>query len=248
MASLKNTTINDTGYLTLPVGTTAQRPTVATGQTRFNSNNGLMEYYNGSTWVQTASQRDGSSTSNAILSISDFDKLNKPAGNYYFGYPNGIVSPTPATYLMYYSGANFNSTGYGWARVFESPYNGAATVNFVDNSLSAIQIMVRRTDNAFWQTAGFSNYIPVNTRNDTTTATSGTRTGYRVFFGYGGGHGIYNTGQNPCSWSDSNGAIGAGWDGGSCGSYPNALLWGTGQSGSAIYTNMSGTWQIWIRW
>jgi hypothetical protein len=34
MASLKNTTINDTGFLKLPVGSTAQRPTVATGQTR----------------------------------------------------------------------------------------------------------------------------------------------------------------------------------------------------------------------
>jgi len=37
MATLKNTTINDTGFLQLPVGTTAQRPTAATGMVRWNS-------------------------------------------------------------------------------------------------------------------------------------------------------------------------------------------------------------------
>jgi hypothetical protein len=52
MATLKNTIINDTGYLQLPTGTTAQRPSsVATGMMRQNSTTGLAEYYNGSQWI-----------------------------------------------------------------------------------------------------------------------------------------------------------------------------------------------------
>jgi hypothetical protein len=51
MATLKNTIINDTGHITLPVGTTAQRPTVATGMIRYNSSLGTLEYYNGSGWI-----------------------------------------------------------------------------------------------------------------------------------------------------------------------------------------------------
>jgi len=40
-----------TGALTLPVGTTAQRPTAVIGMMRFNSTTGLTEIYNGTTWV-----------------------------------------------------------------------------------------------------------------------------------------------------------------------------------------------------
>jgi hypothetical protein len=249
MANLKNTTINDTGHLTLPVGTTAQRPTASTGQTRFNSSLGLMEYYNGTAWVQTAQIRDGSNNSNrAIMNMVDFDKLNKPAGNYFFTYPNEILTTSYTTFNLYYSGANFQGTGYGWVKVFESPYNSTATVNFLEYSLPFIQIGFQRNDGAFWQTAGFSNYASFNYRTDNATATTGTRTGYRVFLGGAGQMGIYNTSQSPCNWFDSTGAVGAGYDGGTCGSFPNGLRWGTGQTGTAVYANMSGTWQAWIRW
>jgi hypothetical protein len=51
MASLKNTIINDTGNLTLPVGTNAQRPTAANGMLRYNTDVGQMEAYVNSAWV-----------------------------------------------------------------------------------------------------------------------------------------------------------------------------------------------------
>ena len=51
MASLKNTTINDTGYIKLATGTTAQRPTASAGMMRFNTSFGLTEYYDGSSWI-----------------------------------------------------------------------------------------------------------------------------------------------------------------------------------------------------
>ena len=50
MASLKNTTINDTGNLTLPNGTTAQRPTGSNGMMRYNTTLGQMEIYAGGDW------------------------------------------------------------------------------------------------------------------------------------------------------------------------------------------------------
>lgn len=53
MASLKNTTINDTGNLTLPAGTNAQRPgSPATGMIRVNTNSTpyFLEVYQGGTW------------------------------------------------------------------------------------------------------------------------------------------------------------------------------------------------------
>ena len=55
MATLKNTTINDTGFIGLPVGTTAQRPaSPANGYTRINSDTGSIECYYNNAW-QTVS-------------------------------------------------------------------------------------------------------------------------------------------------------------------------------------------------
>jgi len=45
MASLQQSVINDTGYLKLPSGTTAQRPTAAVGQIRYNTDLGVVEFY-----------------------------------------------------------------------------------------------------------------------------------------------------------------------------------------------------------
>lgn len=49
MATLKNTTINDTGYIQMPSGTTAQRPgSLTAGQIRYNSTLNTVEWYTGS--------------------------------------------------------------------------------------------------------------------------------------------------------------------------------------------------------
>lgn len=52
MATLKNTIINDTGYLQLPAGTTSQRPTGSTGMIRVNTNTTpyVLEIYQSGTW------------------------------------------------------------------------------------------------------------------------------------------------------------------------------------------------------
>ena len=53
MATLKNTTINDTGYIRPAVGTEAQRPGSPTaGMIRWNTTLGFLEGYNGTEWRQ----------------------------------------------------------------------------------------------------------------------------------------------------------------------------------------------------
>lgn len=53
MATLKNTTINDTGFFRIPVGTSAQRPASPTaGMLRYNTDLGYAEVYNGTAWVR----------------------------------------------------------------------------------------------------------------------------------------------------------------------------------------------------
>jgi hypothetical protein len=45
MATFKNLTINDTGYLKLPAGTTAERPSASNGYLRYNTSLGRPEVY-----------------------------------------------------------------------------------------------------------------------------------------------------------------------------------------------------------
>lgn len=52
MATLKNSIIDDSGYLKLPAGTVDQRPaSPVAGMQRYNSVSETSEYYNGSSWV-----------------------------------------------------------------------------------------------------------------------------------------------------------------------------------------------------
>lgn len=133
-----------------------------------------------------------------------------------------------------------------FCRVFTSPYNGTATVNQLGLSIPMKGLLVQR-DALDLRAAVYWNTATVYNATSGITADSGYA--YRkVMLGSAGGHGIYNTSQNVCNWSDSVGAVGAGWNGSTCGSYPNGLIWGTGQSGTSTYTNLSGTWSHWIWW
>ena len=52
MATLKNTKINDTGFLQIPKGTEVQRPSnPRAGAIRFNTDTNELEIYDGSNWV-----------------------------------------------------------------------------------------------------------------------------------------------------------------------------------------------------
>lgn len=56
MADLKNLTINDTGFLKVPIGTSNQRPeTPELGMIRYNSTEDVLEFYNGNFWLRLSS-------------------------------------------------------------------------------------------------------------------------------------------------------------------------------------------------
>ena len=88
MANLTNLTINDTGYIQLPSGTTAQRPvSPLTGYVRFNTTMGLVEYYNGSYWIDQTTGRiaEGSIvTSNLLLHLDSGIPTSYRGGNVWY--------------------------------------------------------------------------------------------------------------------------------------------------------------------
>ena len=56
-----------TGALTLPTGTTGQRPTASTGMVRYNSTLGIVEYYNGTAWYSVTATTPPSSVEYLVV-------------------------------------------------------------------------------------------------------------------------------------------------------------------------------------
>jgi len=77
MATLKNSNISDTGFLQLPSGTTAQRPTGAAGKTRYNSTDGKPEIYNGGTSSWKGTRDDGVIANNNGDYVYEVDSGNE---------------------------------------------------------------------------------------------------------------------------------------------------------------------------
>jgi hypothetical protein len=185
---------------------------------------------------------DGSEPSRAAPSPDYLTSIGKGFGTYWFKSPS-MTSP-----IQMYLNPNMVDDK-SWVRVFSSSYAGASTLNLIGNNIDFRGLCVQ-TNNVSLRGYGYlpSNAL-YNSRNDSTVTTSGTRTGFRIFLGAAGGHGIYTTNQNPCSWGNSNlNAIGAGWDGSTCGTFPDGLRWGTGNNSTPTYDNRSGTWEHWIWW
>ena len=69
MATLRNTSISDTGFLRLPQGATAERPSPTPGMIRLNTSNNLLEYYDNAGWRPVTGISKGSigSGGNTIL-------------------------------------------------------------------------------------------------------------------------------------------------------------------------------------
>ena len=79
MATLKNTLIDDTGYFQLPSGTTAQRPgSPSAGYMRWNTTDGVMEIYDGSTWKTIGYDGGALTTTNLILHLDANDTNSYP--------------------------------------------------------------------------------------------------------------------------------------------------------------------------
>jgi hypothetical protein len=58
MATFKNLTIDDTGYIGLPTGSTAERPSASTGYLRYNTTLNRPEVYYNSSWSNVATKNE----------------------------------------------------------------------------------------------------------------------------------------------------------------------------------------------
>lgn len=113
MATLKNTTISDTGYFQLPSGTTAQRPaSPATGMMRWNTTLGQAEMYNGTSWLLISST--AGTPGNPAINAAQIRSENPGAldGDYWY-------KPTAYTGSAIQCYTNFTnaSSGKGYVQV-----------------------------------------------------------------------------------------------------------------------------------
>jgi Concanavalin A-like lectin/glucanases superfamily len=102
MANLKNTTIDDTGYIKIPSGNTAQRPSpAANGMIRFNSELGVTEYYASNNWMDITTGRPPIVTNGLNLYLDTGDGLSYPGtGNTWFDLSgNGNNVTANSTYI-----------------------------------------------------------------------------------------------------------------------------------------------------
>jgi hypothetical protein len=110
-STAKNLTINDTGYLKLPVGTTAERPSASNGMLRYNSTLGKAELYN-SSWVNTDARTE------SYLHYFEGRDANLYTGNW----------NNSTTYSMLDFGGLGHVTAHGWS-------TGPATYTLTLNSI-----------------------------------------------------------------------------------------------------------------
>jgi hypothetical protein len=166
--------------------------------------------------------------------------LSVASGNYYFKFGSMSGPQLLSFQPRYYENLPF-------CCVFRSTVLSSATINKIDLSIPMHGLLVQR-DALDIRAAVYFN--SVNIYNTTTGITADTGYAYRkVMLGYSGGHGIYNNNQNTCSWGNSFGSIGAGYNGiVFCGSFPDNLLHGIGVINDPVYNNTTGTWSHWVYW
>lgn len=88
---------NGTGAILVPIGTTAQRPTNATGLLRFNTNLSLLEYYDSNSWVPITYPPSVTSSSNNIVETAGTQTIVITGINFDIGATAVLVSATGVT-------------------------------------------------------------------------------------------------------------------------------------------------------
>ncbi len=228
--------------LKMPVGTSDPATSGSlSGDMYYNSSTKTLKIYdaNDGTWNNVYESPIGDITN--PITTSNISQFAGNAGDMYY-----VTSPTSGVTLqLEYSGDNYKSQGRGYFLAWEGGHTRAQVSSILGQNFYFSHILIDAVGGpSTYHTQTFSALRPFNTSSDTTTAASGTRSGYRLYLGGAGSHGIYNTAQSPCNWGSSAGAFGSGYDG-SCGTYPSGLRMGDG-TGGPTYTNYGGDWYYWI--
>jgi hypothetical protein len=115
MATLKNTTLSDTGFIRLPAGTTGQRPGSPTvGMSRFNTETKQLEYYDGYAWLNIyeksgyiTSASGGTTTTDGNFRIHTFTSSGT------FTVSTIVGAPTVEYLIVAGGGGGHNNAGGG---------------------------------------------------------------------------------------------------------------------------------------
>jgi hypothetical protein len=211
----------------------------------------FIQIYNRSLTVQEIQQNHNALSYRTMPNGSLQSPFTSPAQAQSLGYGDGtyyFLSGTMASARLLEFKNNFYENK-SWVCVFRSPYNSTATTNQLGFNIPMRGLLVQRDSLDIRGAVYWSSPILYNTINNPGNNTADS--GYsprRILLGFAGGHGIYTTNQGVCGWLNGLGSIGAGYNGSNCGSFPNGLLWGTGQANTAIYANASGIWSHWTYW
>lgn len=185
---------------------------------------------------------------NPFKSPVEAQTVGATSGTSYYFYNDTMREPRQLEYQDNYF------DGKPWVKVFSSPYASTATVNELNYYIPFDGLLVERSTQDI-RAGGYTTNIGRKLYNNNLSGFTGmdmssanTVTAYgKVMLGYTGGHGFYGSYQSRCNWGNSIGGVGAGYNGSTCGTSINNLVWGTGTSGST-YTNRSGTWHHWVYW
>lgn len=176
MATLKNTTINDTGYITVPSGTIAQRPAAPTaGMYRYNTDLSCAEYYNGTYWIDPKTGTPPLVTSGLALYLDATNPTSYPSSGGRVWYD---ISGNGKNFTWSAS-PSFSSTGkISYFDTLGLTCSGPASNSFGINNTSGYTIFLAMSQNALKNCQAFQFY--------STTA--------------GFNRGIFS----HCTWSDDN--------------------------------------------
>ena len=118
-----NLTISSNGYIKLPTGTTAQRPTGSNGMLRYNTDIGFVEAYQQGSWNAIGITYNGASASTAFRNYADM--LNQSVSGTYW-VKTGNMASAQQYYVDYHTNGsawirlwlattdNYNQAGYSW--------------------------------------------------------------------------------------------------------------------------------------
>ena len=161
MATLKNTTVNDTSFLTLPSGTVAQRPgSPVQGMARFNNQINEVEVYNGTAWYSNSNPVQ---TSLLVYLDANYTASYPGTGSTWFdlsGNGNNFTLYNSPTYIK--GAIGFNGSNQYAASVNNinlSSYNSITVETWFRANNTSDGMILEHTTNWNTQTGGWGLYI-----------------------------------------------------------------------------------------
>lgn len=188
-----NVYINSTGYLRLPTGTEAQKPSSPiVGQMRWNTSDPSLEVYTGSIWYKQI-VKDGLTAATAVnyTDLQDLASYHTTNGNYYVTFGGAARQ----VYVAFASGTAWilamrchNNNTFQWSSAY---WTNTSDLNRLGNPASAINIK----DGQVWQHYPMSN---MRLNGFTSDSNFNNTTGQIIFGGWGGVslYTVFNGGNN----------------------------------------------------